>query len=115
MLTSKVEAYHFHDFSHGRPPPVSDHSVVHTGWSLTRDLSVFTSVSVSSSLFSYLLLPLSCSLCDEEWQNPIRSVRTIHFQDRWGAASLRYRNRVEISVLSCMCEQNPYPAVLVSV
>ena len=114
MLTSTVLALVPH-FSHRRPPPVSDHFALQLGWSLTRELSVFTSVSVSSSLFSYLLLPLTCSLCDEEWQNPIRSVRTIHFQDRWGAASLRYRNRVEISALSCMCEQNPYPAVLVSV
>ena len=32
---------------------------------------------------------------------------TLHFRDPRGAASLRYRNRVEISVL--ICEQKPYP------
>ena len=29
----------FLDFSHRRPPPVSDHFVEHQGWSLTRELS----------------------------------------------------------------------------
>ena len=37
---------------------------------------------------------------------PIRYV-TLHFRDRVGAASLRYRNRAEITVL--MWEQKPYP------
>ena len=31
----------FLDFSCRRPPPVSDHFVVHQGWSLTRDLTVY--------------------------------------------------------------------------
>ena len=53
MLTSTVLAL-VSDFSHRRPPPVSDHFVLQLGWSLTRELSVFTSVSVDSSLFSYL-------------------------------------------------------------
>ena len=43
--------------------------------------------------------------CDKEWQKRIRYVK-IHFQDRRGAASLRYRNRAKITVL--MCEQKPY-------
>ena len=30
----------FLDFSHRRPPPISDHFVVHQGWSLTRELTV---------------------------------------------------------------------------
>ena len=38
--------------------------------------------------------------------DPIRYV-TLHFRDRLGEASLRYRNRAEITV--CMCEQKPYP------
>ena len=32
---------------------------------------------------------------------------TLHFRDRRGAASLRYRNRAEITVL--MCKHKPYP------
>ena len=36
---------------------------------------------------------------------PIRYV-TLHFRDQRVAASLRHRNRAEITVL--MCEQNPY-------
>ena len=35
---------------------------------------------------------------------PIRYV-TLHFRDRRGAATLRYRNRAKITVL--MCEQKP--------
>ena len=31
---------------------------------------------------------------------------TLHFTDQGGAASLRYRNRAEITVV--MCEQKPY-------
>ena len=34
---------------------------------------------------------------------------TKHFQDRRGAALLRYKNRAEITVL--MCEQKPYHVV----
>ena len=37
---------------------------------------------------------------------PIRYV-TPHFRDRHSTASLRYRNRVEITVL--ICQQKPYP------
>ena len=52
-----------------------------------------------------------CFLCRHEklsvivWP-PIRYV-TLHCRDWRGAASLRYRNRAEITVL--MCEQKPYP------
>ena len=34
---------------------------------------------------------------------------TLHFKDRRGAASLRYRNRTEITVL--MCEQELHPVL----
>ena len=39
MLISSVYAY-FLDFSRRRPPPVSDHFVLHQGWSVTRELTV---------------------------------------------------------------------------
>ena len=34
---------------------------------------------------------------------------TLHFRDRYGATSLYYRNRAEITVL--MCEQKPSPGL----
>ena len=44
-------------------------------------------------------------VCSPLKRMPIRYV-TLHFRDRGSAASLRYRNRAEITVL--MCEQKPY-------
>ena len=41
MLISSVSAY-FLEFSRRRLPPVSEHFVVHQGWSLTRELIVFS-------------------------------------------------------------------------
>ena len=38
-LSVQFEVF-FLDFSRRRPPPVSDHFVVHQDWSLTRELSV---------------------------------------------------------------------------
>ena len=40
MLTSTVLAL-VPDFSHRRPPPVSDHFVQQLGWSLTRELCLY--------------------------------------------------------------------------
>ena len=46
------------DFSHRRPLPVSDHFVVHQGWSLTRELTVYSTLySLSVNVF-----PLAKSL-----------------------------------------------------
>ena len=44
MLTSSAGAY-FLDFSYGQPPPVSDRFVVHQGWLLTRELTVYSNTS----------------------------------------------------------------------
>ena len=38
------------DFSHRRPLPVSDHFVVHQGWSLTRELTVYSTLAKSLQL-----------------------------------------------------------------
>ena len=41
------------DFSHRRPSPVSDHFFVHQGWSLTRELTVYSTLySLSVNVFS---------------------------------------------------------------
>ena len=40
MLIISVWAYYL-DFSHRRPPPISNHFVVYWGWSLMRELTVF--------------------------------------------------------------------------
>ena len=64
----------------------------------------------SSLLHNYLLPrrygPNTSSLCKEECQKPIPYV-TIEVQDRPGAASLRYKNSAEITVL--MCEKKLCP------
>ena len=53
-------------------------------------------------LTNYLYLVLWCGT------DSIRYV-TLHFRDRRYTASLRYRNRAEITVL--VCEQKPYPVL----
>ena len=49
----------FLDFSHRRPPPVSDHFVVHQGWSLRRELTVCVR-RVSSVNFSFANIMMHC-------------------------------------------------------
>ena len=74
--------------------------------------SLFTAaVQVGSSPLSYLFASPTARIpvhsepkCITE--RPIRYV-TLHFQDRHGAASLRYRNRAKITVHTR--EQKPYP------
>ena len=71
---------------------------------------ILTSVSVDSSRCSYLFtsgtvrIPVDAApKCGTE----IIPVVTLHLRDRCGTASLRYKNRAEITVL--MCEQKSYP------
>ena len=69
--------------------------------------SIFTSVSVDSSPHSHLftsMVQIRVQTAPKCCTEPLRYV-TLHFRDRRGAASLRYRNRAQITVL---CEQKPY-------
>ena len=70
--------------------------------------SIFTSVSVDSSPRSHLftsMVQIQVQTAPKCCTEPLRYV-TLHFRDRRGAASPRYRNRAEIIVL--MFEQKPY-------
>ena len=70
--------------------------------------SIFTSVSVDSSPRSYLLtsmVQIQVQTAPKCWTEPLRYM-TLHFRDRRGTASLRYRKGVKITVL--MCKQRPY-------
>ena len=58
----------FLDFSHRRPPPVSDHFVVHQGWSLTRKLTEFTfsrlsKIEVVQNVKNVTLVPFCKTEC----------------------------------------------------
>ena len=71
--------------------------------------SMFTSVSVDSSPHSRLftsMVQIQVQTAPKCCTEPLRYM-TLHFRDRRGAASLRYRNRAKITVV--MCEQKPYP------
>ena len=71
--------------------------------------SIFTSVSVDSSPRSHLftsMVQIQVQTAPKCCTEPLRYV-TLHFRDRRGAASPRYRNRAKITVL--MFEQKPYP------
>ena len=67
--------------------------------------SLFTSVSVESSPLSYLFT--SATGCSKGWHKTLIRCMTLHFLYRRGAASLRYRNRAEVTVL--MCQPKHYP------
>ena len=70
----------------------------------------FTSVSVAPSSRSYLFTSatdrIPVHIAPKCGTEPIRYVM-LHFQDRRGAALLRYKNRTEITVH--MCDKKPYP------
>ena len=58
----------FLDFSHRRPPPLSDHFVVHQGWSLTRKLTEFTfsrlsKIEVVQNVKNVTLVPFCKTEC----------------------------------------------------
>ena len=46
LISSPTHSWaYFVDCSRKRPPPVSDHSFLHQGWSLSRELTVVASLS----------------------------------------------------------------------
>ena len=77
--------------------------VVHTSEGVVHFIPVFTSTSVGSNRRSYLFI-FATVLIDVDTvpkclTEPIRYVIN-HFRDRRGAASLRCRNRCEITVVT---------------
>jgi len=94
---------------------------------------IFTSVSVGSSHVSYLFTSAMVRIRTmftlhkvSQRIYPICWRVTLHFWDQRGAASLRYRNRTEITVLYmyeqksypvwflCWCKSNPWPKVIIA-
>ena len=79
----------------------------------SNSLRAFISVSVGSTLLSYLFTTATVQIlvghtAPKYGTKPLRYYVTRHFRDRRGTASIRHRNRAEI-ITALLCEQKPYP------